>query len=131
MPALLELMRATASVLRARLAAARRTFKEDQGGLVPTYDIALSKTLESVDAEHPLLPLWEAFDALAPMPAMAIRGANSELLSTETLREMAARHPALETLVVPDQGHPPLLAEPDVIARIADFIDRCSRQARG
>jgi pimeloyl-ACP methyl ester carboxylesterase len=109
------------------LAAARRTFKQDEGRLVTTYDIALSKTLESVDAEHPLPPLWDAFDALAGVPAMAIRGANSTLLSPATLQAMAARHPALETLEVPEQGHPPLLAEPDVIARIADFIDRCGR----
>lgn len=109
------------------LAAARRTFKEHDGRLVPTYDTALSKTLETVDAEHPLPPLWEAFDALKSVPVMAIRGGNSTLLSPATLREMAARHPALETLEVPDQGHPPLLAEPDVIARIADFIDRCGR----
>ncbi len=110
------------------LAAARRTFKMQDGRLVPTYDIALSKTLESVDAEHPLPPLWEAFDALKDVPAMAIRGANSTLLSPATLRDMAAHHPGLETLEVPDQGHPPLLAEPDVIARIADFIDRCGRR---
>ena len=107
------------------LAAARRTFKEDEGRLVPTYDIALAKTLEGIDAEHPLPPLWDAFDALAKVPVMAIRGANSELLSAETLQAMAARHPALETLEVPDQGHPPLLAEAEVIARIADFVRRC------
>lgn len=109
------------------LAAARRAFKPDEGRLVTTYDIALAKTLEGVDAEHPLPPLWDAFDALAGVPVMAIRGGNSTLLSPETLQAMAARHPALETLEVPDQGHPPLLAEPDVIARIADFIDRCGR----
>jgi len=112
------------------LTAARRTFKQEGDRLVPTYDVALAKTLESVDAEHPLPPLWDAFDALAGMPVMAIRGGHSRLLSAETLQAMAARHPALEILEVPDQGHPPLLAETAVIARIADFIDRCAERAR-
>jgi len=110
------------------LAAARRTFKEEDGRLLPTYDIALSRTLDAIDAEHPLPPMWEAFDALAGVPVMAIRGGNSTLLSAGTLQAMAARHPGLETLEVPEQGHPPLLAEADVIARIADFIDRCARR---
>ncbi len=107
------------------LAAARRTFKEDEGRLVPTYDSALAKTLDGVDAEHPPPPLWDAFDALAAVPVLAIRGGKSTLLSAETLHAMAARHPALETLEVPDQGHPPLLAEADVIARIGGFVERC------
>jgi hypothetical protein len=42
---------------------------------------------------------------------------------------MAARHPGLETFVVPDQGHAPLLAEPDTIARIAGFVRGCERPA--
>jgi pimeloyl-ACP methyl ester carboxylesterase len=106
------------------LASAHRTFKEKKGQLVPDYDVALARTLEGVDFEKPLPPLWAQFDALAHVPVMAIRGANSDLLAESTVAAMAARRATLETLVVPDQGHAPLLAEPDVIARIADFVAR-------
>ncbi len=105
--------------------AARRTFKEEDGRLVPTYDVRLAKTMEGVDLERPLPPLWKEFDALANVPVMVIRGANSDLLSPETVEAMRAHHPGLETLEVADQGHAPLLVEPDVIAHIADFVARC------
>ena len=107
------------------LASAHRAFKQDNGRLVPTYDVNLAKTMEGVDFEKPMPPLWAQFDALANVPVMAIRGANSDLLSPETLEAMRAHHPGLETLEVPDQGHAPLLVDPDVIARIADFVARC------
>jgi pimeloyl-ACP methyl ester carboxylesterase len=107
------------------LAAAHRTFKEDQGRLVPTYDVRLAKTLEGVDFERPLPPLWAAFDALRDVPLMVIRGANSDLLSTATVEAMRARHSGLESFEVSDQGHAPLLREPDVIARLKVFVSRC------
>ena len=42
---------------------------------------------------------------------------------------MKARHPALETIEVPDQGHAPLLAEADTISLIARFAAACQRLA--
>ena len=108
------------------LANARRTFKEDKNGrLVPDYDVALAKSLEGVDFEKPLPPLWGAFDALANVPVMVIRGANSDILSVATVEAMRARRATLESFEVPDQGHSPLLAETDVIARIASFVASC------
>ncbi|HEY1475983.1 MAG TPA: alpha/beta hydrolase [Pseudolabrys sp.] len=107
------------------LASAHRTFKQENGALVPTYDVNLAKTLEGVDFEKPFPPLWAQFDALAHVPVMVVRGENSDILSPATVEAMRARRSALETFEVPDQGHAPLLVEADVIARIADFANRC------
>jgi pimeloyl-ACP methyl ester carboxylesterase len=111
------------------LAFARRTFKETKGRLVADYDPKLASTLEAVDLERPLPDLWNQFDALASIPVMVVRGGNSDILSPATVDAMRARHPGLEVVEVPDQGHAPLLTEPDVITRIADFVLRCERSS--
>jgi pimeloyl-ACP methyl ester carboxylesterase len=107
------------------LAAAHRTFKRQNGALVPTYDARLMQTLEGIDFEKPFPPLWKEFDALAHVPVMCVRGANSDLLSAATVAAMRARRPDMTAIEVPDQGHAPLLAEADVIAAIAGFVGRC------
>ena len=112
------------------LNASHRTFKQEKSGLVPTYDVNLAKTLQGIDLEKSPPALWKEFEAMRNMRLMVIRGANSDLLSTATLEAMAARHPGLETLEVPDQGHAPLLAEPNTIARIVEFAHGCERQSQ-
>jgi pimeloyl-ACP methyl ester carboxylesterase len=107
------------------LASARRAFKDEKGRMVPTYDVRIANAMNGVDAERPIPPLWRQFDALASVPVMVIRGANSDLLSVATVEAMRARRAALETIEVPDQGHAPLLAEAETIARIVEFVNRC------
>ena len=58
---------------------------------------------------------------------MVVRGELSDILTAATVAEMATRHPGLEVLDIPDQGHTPLLAEADTIARIAAFVERCDK----
>ena len=74
--------------------------------------------------------MWDQFNALARIPLMVIRGANSDMLARSTLNEMLARRDQLEVVVVRDQGHAPLLAEPKVIRRIAAFVASCDRPTR-
>jgi len=107
------------------LASAHRTFRDEKGRLVPGYDVRIAKTLEGIDPERPVPTLWKQFDALANIPVMVIRGANSDILTPATIAAMRARHTSLEVLEVPDQGHAPLLAEAETISRITDFVGRC------
>jgi pimeloyl-ACP methyl ester carboxylesterase len=107
------------------LTAAKRTWRETDERLVATYDARLARTLAGVDPEHPPAPMWMQLDALVRNPVTVIRGANSDILSAETVSAMCERYPQLEAIEVPDQGHTPLLSEPDIIARIAAFAARC------
>jgi pimeloyl-ACP methyl ester carboxylesterase len=107
------------------LAAANHTWVEKNGELLPTYDIQLAKTLEAVDPERPMPPLWKEFDALAGVPLLVVRGANSDLLSAATVAAMQARRSSMEVIEVPDQGHAPLLVEPEIIRRIGAFVASC------
>jgi pimeloyl-ACP methyl ester carboxylesterase len=111
------------------MAFSKRAFKEQDGGLRPTYDVRIARTLERIDVGGPLQSLWTEFEALAGVPVMVIRGANSDVLSPATVEAMRARRPDLDAIEVPDQGHAPLLADQATIGHISSFIARCERSA--
>lgn len=102
---------------------ARLTFEEKDGRLVARYDPALAKGLEALDLNAPLPTLWPQFEGLRHVPVLALRGENSDLLSPDTLAEMARRHPRLETQTVEGQGHAPLLLDDATISRIEKFVE--------
>jgi len=105
---------------------ARGTWHEKDGRLALRYDPSLMKTLEAIDLEMPLPVLWPLFEGLAPIPVLAIRGGNSDLLSAETLRLMQEKHPRLKAITVPDQGHAPGF-EGDLIGAVKQLIAEAER----
>jgi pimeloyl-ACP methyl ester carboxylesterase len=109
---------------------ARRTWREHNRKLTTAYDANLAKTLETIDFERPLPPLWNEFEALAQTPLMVVRGANSDILSADTVKAMRSRHPDIDVVEVADQGHAPLLAEPPIISRLAAFATLCDLARR-
>jgi pimeloyl-ACP methyl ester carboxylesterase len=106
------------------LASARRAFKIENGRLVPTYDVRLAEGLKAIEPGQPQPALWDQFNALAGTPLMVIRGALTDVLSEATVDAMAAAHPGLEVIHVPDEGHAPLLADAPTLARIEAFIEK-------
>jgi pimeloyl-ACP methyl ester carboxylesterase len=111
------------------LAWAHRSWRQDKGELIGRYDQALANTLDGVTPDQPLPDLWAQFDALPPVPLMVVRGGLSDILSAGTVEAMRARRPDIEVLEVPDQGHAPLLAEPEIMLRLSEFLLRCDRAA--
>jgi pimeloyl-ACP methyl ester carboxylesterase len=107
------------------MAAAKRHWREQKGKLVTTYDPALAKNLAAVDPDKPMPHMWNHFEALTQVPLMVVRGANSDILSPETVTAMQERHPDMDVVEIADQGHAPLLAEPDIVAKIVHFAAEC------
>jgi pimeloyl-ACP methyl ester carboxylesterase len=101
---------------------ARKTYREENGRPVSDHDPGLKRSFDGIDFDEPIPTMWREFRALRSMPILAIRGANSDLLSTSTLAAMAAEHPLFESITVPGEGHPPLLVGTHLPQRISSFI---------
>jgi pimeloyl-ACP methyl ester carboxylesterase len=102
---------------------ARTIYRDDGGRPRLSYDARLRA---AVEAEMPAAPadLWALFDALAGLPILTIRGENSDILSAETLAEMARRRPDMAHVTVANRGHAPFLDEPAAVAAIDEFLER-------
>lgn len=106
----------------------RAFYRDEKGTPVADFDPALINTVTGIDLNQPLPTLWPQFQGLTGIPMLAIRGANSKLLSAETLVEMARIHPDIKTVTVAGQGHAPLLETGDLPQTIAAFITRAEQK---
>ncbi len=102
---------------------ARATYRENDDGLLHfDWDIAIARPL--LRTKGKLQDLWPIFRSLRHVPALAIRGALSDVLSADGLDRMVAAKPDLAHVTVPGVGHVPTLDEPEIQGVLDDFIAR-------
>ena len=66
---------------------------------------------------------WAAFQALAGLPVLSLRGALSDVFSAQAQARMRDRMPDLICAEVPRVGHAPSLSEPAAVAAIDAFLE--------
>jgi len=102
---------------------AKRTMVVSQNGrIVFDYDMAIAEPFAKPGNAAPP-NLWLAYEALAGVPMLLVRGALSDLLSADTVKRMGTRNPKMRTITVPDVGHAPTLDEPEVREAILALLD--------
>ncbi len=100
---------------------ARKQALETPQGLRIPYDPALREAFLAA-FQGPPVDLWPMFDTLQGLPLALIRGANSDLLTPDTVAKMRARRPDMDVAEVPDRAHIPFLDEPEAVALIHRFL---------
>lgn len=101
---------------------ARRVARERTDGRVEfAYDPAIANAFAATPSGPPpsMMPL---FQALAVRPVLLLRGALSDLLSSQTVAAMKQTKPDMEFVEVPNVGHAPTLEEHEAWDAIASFL---------
>ena len=92
------------------------------GRVTPHYDPQIT---QQFFREVPEYPMWNEYDALH-IPVMVLRGANSDLISPETIQAMHTRGPGalgrLRSEEVAGCGHAPALNVPAQWQLVMDFL---------
>jgi len=103
---------------------ARAIFRDMDGQPVLDFDARLGLTFPSAEdiTSGKLPPAWGLFDLLKDVPVSVLRGEHSDLLSVQTVAEMAAHHPGLDATTVRNRGHIPLLDEPESLAAVRRWL---------
>ena len=71
--------------------------------------------------------LWGVWDAIR-CPTLVLRGAQSDLLSSQTAAQMAARGPKPAIVEFAEVGHAPMLLSPEQIEPVARFLRTATAQ---
>jgi len=68
--------------------------------------------------------LWALWGAVAPVPVLLIRGAESDILTRETALQMKAKHFDLTLEEIPGAGHAPALMDASQVTMIAQWLKK-------
>ena len=106
------------------LAFARRVFREGPDGVpVLDYDPDITVPMRAAGKDALVPDLWPAFRTLAEgRKLLLVRGATSDLLSSDIAGRMREAAPEMKFVEVPGVGHAPMLDEPAARDAILDFL---------
>ena len=102
----------------------RPQLKADGEALVPRSDPAIAVPFKALTPEAAAAgeaALWQAYDAVR-CPTLLLRGAQSDLLSHDTAREMTERGPRAQLVELAGVGHAPTLVQPDQVRAVREFL---------
>ena len=106
------------------LALTEPQLKAEGDSLVPRSDPDIAVPFKAITPEMAAageLALWHTFDAVR-CPTLLIRGADSDLLSRDTAREMGSRGPRARLIEFAGVGHAPMLVQPEQIEAVRTFL---------
>jgi pimeloyl-ACP methyl ester carboxylesterase len=108
---------------------ARQRYFDRNGAPAPSYDAAISRAFSLTSISTGVPSMWPQFRALCRVPLLLMRGENSDVLSAGTSNEMQSLHPRMRTVVVPAQGHAPLLNDDASADAILSFLAEADGRA--
>ena len=94
------------------------------GGFTLHYDPAIAVPFRALDEPAAVAgqaALWQLYDGIRAR-TLLLRGAQSDLLSRETAREMMRRGPKPRLVEFEGVGHAPTLVAPDQVEAVASFL---------
>ena len=100
-------------------AMARDLYVQQGDTPVLDYDPAIAHGLATGTAAP---NLWPLLDMVGTKAMLVIRGADSDILSAQTLSEMSRRLPQLVSINISGRGHAPTLSEPEAWQAIRQFL---------
>lgn len=94
------------------------------GAVTLHYDPAIAVMFGAMTRESATLSaavLWQLYDAISAQ-TLVLRGAESDLLSSATARQMGERGPRARLVEFSGVGHAPTLVAPDQVDAVASFL---------
>ena len=95
--------------------------QQADGGYTMAYDPGIAAPFRADMGEGKDVELWPVYDAVK-CQTLLLRGAQSDLLTSETARQMTERGPRARLVEIPNVGHAPMLMAEDQIAIVRGFL---------
>ncbi len=95
-----------------------------EGGFVLHYDPKIAVPMQGMTQEQVVQGealLWNLYDAITAQ-TLVLRGAKSDLLTAQTVQEMAQRGPKAHSVTLEGVGHAPTLVQPEQVALVKEFL---------